>query len=69
MLATCISDPTPSVLDGIKSVNASQTGDEDIFYSVQVKNCHNNFFVYRLPLTPNDKSGYCFGKCIDLFRM
>lgn len=65
MLVCClfvISDPDPTVKEGIKSVKATQIEDDSVMYSLKAKNCFNNFFVYRLPPTVNDQSGYCFGE-------
>ena len=45
---------------GIMTINATQVNDSSTSYTLQMKNCNNAFFVYRLQPT-KEQSGYCFG--------
>jgi hypothetical protein len=41
---------------------AVEVGNTDAFYDIEMKNCDDQFYVYKLRPTGNEESGYCFGK-------
>ncbi|XP_053384913.1 uncharacterized protein LOC128550264 [Mercenaria mercenaria] len=42
-------------------IKATQVGDNHETYDIEMKNCNDEFYVYKLKPTSNEESGYCFG--------
>jgi hypothetical protein len=41
---------------------AVEVGNTDVSYDIEMKNCGEQFYVYKLRPTGSEESGYCFGK-------